>query len=165
MKSYSIDKRKFGPWAIITGASSGIGREFAKQLAQSGLNVILVARRLLLLHELGSQLASEYGIAYRAIGTDLAIDASIEAIAEATEDLDIGLLISCAGTGQIGRFLSFKQDELNYLIKINVLSFLRITHYFGARLAKRGRGGVLLVSALGASEGIPFSANGAGTKA
>jgi hypothetical protein len=62
-----IDKKKFGPWAIVTGASSGIGKEFAKQLASSGLNVVLVARRSSLLEELGNRLVQEFGIEYRVV--------------------------------------------------------------------------------------------------
>jgi short-subunit dehydrogenase len=165
MKYFSVDKHKFGPWAVVAGASSGIGKEFARQLARSGLNVVLVARRESLLHEVGSQLASEFGIQYRAVAVDLSLETSIAPIASATEDLDIGLLVVSAGTGQIGRFFSYSLEELNQLVDLNVLSNLRLTHYFGKRLAKHRRGGVLLLSALGASEGFPFSANGAATKA
>ena len=57
-----IDKSRFGPWAIVTGASSGIGKEFARQLASDGLNIILVARRVSLLEELGTELAKEFNI-------------------------------------------------------------------------------------------------------
>jgi len=66
-----IDKNRFGPWAIVTGASSGIGKAFASQLAANGLNVVLVARRQAILEELGQKLAKEYGIQYRAVGVDL----------------------------------------------------------------------------------------------
>src|SRR5512135_3064069 len=66
-----VDQHTFGPWAIVTGASSGIGKEFARQLAASGLNLVLVARRLSLLEELGSQLANQFGVHYRAVGVDL----------------------------------------------------------------------------------------------
>jgi short-subunit dehydrogenase len=165
MKNFLIDKNKFGPWALVAGASSGIGKEFARQAAQSGLNVVLVARREPLLHEVGAQLASDFGVQYRAVAVDLSEETSIAPIAKATEDLDIGLLVVSAGTGQIGRFLDYSQGELNHLVDLNVLSYLRLTHHFGKRLAKRGKGGVLLLSALGAAEGFPFSANAAATKA
>ena len=65
---YIIDRNKFGPWAIITGASSGIGKEFARQLARGGFNLVLVARRLLLLNQLGTELSNEFKILYQAIG-------------------------------------------------------------------------------------------------
>ena len=93
-----IDKNKFGPWAIVTGASSGIGKEFARQLAASGLNLVLVARRLPVLEEVGRGLAKEFGVAYRAVGVDLSDEGFLETLAEATRDLDVGLVISNAGS-------------------------------------------------------------------
>lgn len=159
-----IDKNKFGPWAIITGASSGIGKGFAKKLAADGLNVILVARRILLLEEIGSQLAKEFGIRYLTIEADLAEDSAIKKIAEATAGLDIGLLISNAGTGKPGKFLSFRDDELKYILQLNAVSHLSLIHHFCKKMAIQGRGGVLLTGAMGASDGLPYMANEAGTK-
>ena len=92
-----IDRSKFGPWAIITGASSGIGKEFARQLAGAGFNLVLVARRVLLLNQLGAELSNEFKILYRAIEADLSKEISIKKIADVTEDLEVGLLISNAG--------------------------------------------------------------------
>src|SRR5260370_101284 len=86
-----IDKKKFGPWAIITGASSGIGEEFAKQLAADGFNLVLVARRLNLLEAIGIQLAKEHNIKYRLIIADLATEDAIKQITESTDDIDAPL--------------------------------------------------------------------------
>lgn len=159
-----IDKVRFGPWAVITGASSGIGKEFAQQLAADGLNLVLVARRLALLNEIGNALAKEFGIQYLAIEADLANENSIEIITKATDGLDIGLLISNAGTGRPGKFLSFEENDLKYILQLNAISHLMLTHYFARRLAKRGKGGVLLTGAMGATDGVPYMANEAGTK-
>ncbi len=79
-----IDKTRFGPWAIVTGSSSGIGKEFARQLAASGLSLVLVARRLDALEDLGRQLANEFGIEYRAIGLDLSAEDFLERLAKST---------------------------------------------------------------------------------
>lgn len=160
----SIDKNKFGPYALITGASSGIGKEFAQQLAAAGFNLVLVARRTALLEDLGKRLAKDFGIDYLAIATDLSKEDAVDVIAKATGNLDIGLLVSNAGTGQPGKFLSFGEEELTYILQLNAVSHLRLTHYFGRRMAKRGKGGVLLTGAMGATDGVPFMANEAGTK-
>jgi short-subunit dehydrogenase len=160
-----VDKHKFGPWAIVTGASSGIGKEFARQLAASGLNLILAARRLPLLEELGRQLEKEFGVQYRAVGVDLTEDDFLETLAEATRDLDVGLLISNAGAGIPGEFLALERSALLRIVRLNIIAHLDLAQHFGQRLATRGRGGVLLVSAMGAAQGIPYMANDSGTKA
>lgn len=159
-----IDKNKFGPWAIITGASSGIGKGFARQLAADGLNVILVARRMSLLEESGRQLAKEFGIRYQTIEADLADESAIKKIAEATNDLDIGLLISNAGTGRVGKFITRTSDDLKSTVQLNAISHLMLTHYFSIKFAKRGRGGILLTGAMGAIDGVPYMAAESGTK-
>lgn len=161
----TVDADRFGPWAVVTGASSGIGREFARQLAASGLNLVLVARRLNLLRETGNELASRYGVEYRAVGADLADPGFLPTISGATDDLDVGLLVSNAGSGIPGEFLGHRLDALRGIVRLNTLAHLDLTHHFGQRLKRRGRGGMLLVSALGASHGIPNMANDAATKA
>jgi uncharacterized protein len=160
-----VDTHTFGPWATVTGASSGIGKEFARQLAASGLNLVLVARRLPLLEALGRQLEQEFRVHYRAVGVDLTEDAFLEQIEAATHDLDVGLLISNAGAGIPGGFLTLERDVLLGIVRLNVIAHLDLAHHLGQRLATRGRGGVLLVSALGAAQGIPYMANDSGTKA
>lgn len=160
-----IDSSIFGPWAVVTGASSGIGKEFARQLAASGLNLVLVARRLPLLEALGSQLASTFGIQYRTIGVDLSDEDFLTTIAGATDDLDIGLLISNAGDVRFGEFLSLDQGTLSKGAHLNVLAHLSLAQHFGQHLARRGRGGVLLVSSIVATHGAPFMADYAAAKA
>src|SRR5580692_9165879 len=102
----ALDKRQFGPWALVTGASSGIGKEFARQIAASGINVVLVARRESLLLDLGTSLSSEFGVQQRVVALDLSQDGFIDRLAEKTNDLDIGLVVSNAGSGSPGKFLT-----------------------------------------------------------
>lgn len=161
---FIIDKNKFGPWAIVTGASSGIGKGFAQRLAADGLNLVLVARRVSLLEEIGKSLSREFGIAYRTIEADLGQERAIKKIAEATDDLDIGLLVSNAGTGKPGKFLSFNYEVQKYFVQLNALSHFNLTHYFGERMAKRKKGGVLITGAMGATEGVPYMASMAAAK-
>jgi hypothetical protein len=160
-----IDKNRFGPWALVTGASSGIGREFARQIAASGINVVLVARREALLDEVGKAIANEFKVQYRTVVADLSQAGFLENLAKATDDLDIGLVVSNAGTGNPGEFLKIDREQLESLLRLNTLAHLDIAHHFGKKLAARGRGGLLLVGAMGASNGIPYMANEGGAKA
>ena len=160
-----IDKNTFGPWAIVTGASSGIGEEFASQLAQVGLNLVLVARRLSVLETLGSELAKTFGIHYRAVGLDLTTDDFIEKLEEITHDLDIGLLVSNAGAMTAGDFLTIDQQIWQQDLRLNAKAHLDLAHHFGQHLAQRKRGGLLLVSSTAGLQGVPFSAEYAATKA
>jgi uncharacterized protein len=152
----SIDKHRFGPWAIVTGASSGIGREFARQIAANGINVVTVARRLHLLQEVGRELEKEFGIQYRAVQADLSEDGFMASLQDVTTDLDIGLVVSNAGTATPGYFLKEDPRDTMKLFKLNAQAHLEIAHFFGRKLAQRGRGGLLLTGAMGATQGVPF---------
>jgi short-subunit dehydrogenase len=165
MKKAALDKGQFGPWALVTGASSGIGKEFARQIAASGINVVLVARRDALLAELGRAISKEFGVQYRALTADLAQEGFIAGLADATHDLDIGLVVSNAGTGNPGEFLKLDRQLLQANLRLNTMAHLDIAHHFGAKLAKRSRGGLILVGAMGAENGIPSMANDGGAKA
>jgi uncharacterized protein len=160
-----IDPARFGPWALITGASAGIGKEFAQQLAAHGINLVLTARRAAALHALGAAVAKQYGVRFRAVPLDLTRDDASQTLANETRDLDIGLVISNAGDAVPGEFLATPREELHAIVRLNVLAHLDLAHHFGQRLATRKRGGLVLVGALGASRGVPFMANAAATKA
>src|SRR5260370_8276396 len=108
----TIDKTQFGPWALITGASSGIGREFARQIAASGINVVLVARREALLEELGRALANEFGVKSRTVVADLAQVDFLNHLPQLTDHLYIGLVVSNAGTPQPGAFPRAHHSQL-----------------------------------------------------
>src|SRR5437588_8295030 len=161
----SLDKGRFGPWALVTGASSGIGKEFARQIAASGINVVLVARRDALLAELGRAISQEFGVQYRALAMDLSQEGFIAGLADATHDIDIGLVVSNAGTANPGEFLKLDRQLLQATLRLNTMAHLDITHHFGAKLAQRRRGGLILVGAMGAENGIPRIANDGGAKA
>jgi short-subunit dehydrogenase len=161
----TIDKDRFGPWALITGASSGIGKEFARQIAASGINVVLVARRETALIEVGRSIAKDSRVQYRVIVMDLSQEAFISKLAEHTRDLDIGFVVSNAGTANPGEFLKLDRRLLQETLRLNTMAHLDIAHYFGRKLAERRRGGLILVGAMGAENGIPRIANDGGAKA
>jgi uncharacterized protein len=163
--SAALDKKRFGPWAVVTGASSGIGKEFARQIAASGINVVLVARRDALLAELGRAISQEFDVQYRALAMDLSQEGFIERLDDATYDLDIGLVVSNAGTGNPGEFLKHDRQLLQATLRLNTMAHLDITHHFGQKLGEQRRGGLILVGALGAESGIPCMANDGGAKA
>jgi short-subunit dehydrogenase len=160
-----IDPHTFGPWAIVTGASSGIGKEFARQLAASGLNLVLVARRRSLLEELGSQLATAFGVEYRAVEVDLTEPGFLDTITARTGDLDVGLLVSNAGAVTVGEFLALERRTVDMNVRLNVLAHLSLVQHYSHHLAERGRGGVLLVSSTVGAHGAPFMADYAAAKA
>jgi uncharacterized protein len=161
----AVDKERFGPWALVTGASSGIGKEFARQIAASGINVVLVARREALLAELGRAISHEFDVQYRAVAMDLSQEGFIAGLADATHDIDIGLVVSNAGTGNPGEFLKVDRQLLQATLRLNTMAHLDIAHHFGAKLAERRRGGLILIGAMGAEIGVPFMANDGGAKA
>jgi len=160
-----LDKQQFGPWALVTGASSGIGVEFARQIATAGINLVLVARREALLNEVGRRITRDFGVQFRALAMDLSQEGFVPMLAEHTKDLDIGLVVSNAGTANAGEFLKLDRQLLEETLRLNTMSHLDIAHYFGRRLAERRRGGLILVGAMGAENGIPCIANDGGAKA
>jgi short-subunit dehydrogenase len=161
----TIARERFGPWALVTGASSGIGAEFARQIATAGINLVLVARREALLDDVGRHITRDFGVQCRALAMDLSQEGFISKLAELTKDLDIGLVVSNAGTGNSGEFLKLDRQLLEETLRLNTMSHLDIAHYFGRKLAERKRGGLILVGAMGAENGVPCMANDGGAKA
>jgi short-subunit dehydrogenase len=155
----------YGPWAIVTGASTGIGKAFADQLAAAGLNLVLTARATNKLEVLGQALADTHGISYRVVTVDLSDPTGAATLLAATDDLDVGLLVSNAGHARPGPLLDQPLDELHRRFTLNALTHLDLVHYFAGRFVARGRGGIVLTSALGARQGLPNMAHDAATKA
>jgi len=160
-----LDKQRFGPWALVTGASSGIGRAFAAQLAGNGINLVLAARRLPVLDEVGRGLARQHHIQYRAVRVDLAGPDFLNTLIDATSDLDLGLIVSDAGDMNLGEFLATSHDALLAELRVNTEAHLSLTHHFGQSLARRGAGGILLVSSVAGIQGVPYIANYSASKA
>ena len=158
--------KKYGTWAIVTGASSGIGKGFAEQLAKQGFNLVLVARRKNLLLELEENLQIAYPIKTQIIVSDLSADNFIDEIIHVIESLDIGLLISNAGDGVMGAFSKATFSELARMNKLNVSAHTELGHYFVNRLLRLNRaGGLLFVSSTASLQGVPYGANYSASKA
>jgi len=156
---------RYGPWAVVTGASDGIGRDFARRLAEAGVQLVLVARRPEVLDALATELAKMHGVSTRVLPLDLARPESAPALASATADLDVGLLVAAAGFGTSGPFLDSDLAHELEMLQVNCASVTALCHHFGRRFAQRRRGGIVLMSSLLAFQGVPGSADYAATKA
>jgi short-subunit dehydrogenase len=156
---------RYGPWAVVAGASEGLGAAWAEHLAAFGLNLMLVARRQDMLDALAARLAAQHGISTRVLALDLAAPETPAALLTATADLDSGLLIYNAARSIIGPFLDRPLDDHLAEIAVNVRAPLALGHGFGQRFVARGRGGIILLSSLSATMGSAMIANYAATKA
>ncbi len=156
---------KYGGWAIVTGASSGIGRSFAEQLARAGMNLVLVARSEDALQQTAKELHSRYSVQTRVLALDLSDSIARETLDLETLDLDVGLLINNAALEQRGAFVRHTPNELSDAIEVNVTAPTELGQRFGKRFVNQGRGGIILVSGSIAYQGVPFLANYAATKA
>lgn len=158
-------RTKYGDWAVITGASSGIGLEIASQLASAGLNLIINARQLDKLQSVAADLKSRNAVEIIIVDADVSEKEGIDKIIQATRDLNIGLLVTSAGFGTSGLFMDTSlYAEIN-MLRVNCEAVLVLTHYFCQKFKQQNRGGILFLSSLVAFQGVPYAANYAATKA
>ncbi|MCP4726691.1 MAG: SDR family oxidoreductase [bacterium] len=158
-------KEKYGPWALITGASAGIGEEFAKQLAEKGMNLVLTARRLDKLEQLAGELKEEYSIDVRCVKCDLSDMEFMSSIRQAVNDIEIGLLINNAGFGIGGSTLSSDLNKELAQLNVHCRANIILTHEFGNKMIERKKGGIIFTSSVMGFFAAPFSVHYAATKA
>jgi len=170
-------KQQYGSWALITGASSGIGRAMSEQIAQQGMNIVAVARNQDNLDALQDSLETRYGIKVRTISADLSQPEINYEIDKQTADLDIGLLIPNAGIENNGAFIDNPIAAEQRMLTLNTTSPMILTHLFGQRFKQRSmkssqnktgkkqRSGILLTSSLFGYQGVPFVSNYSASKA
>ena len=139
---------RYGPWAVITGASAGIGAEFALRIAERGINVVLIARRRNRLEELASTIEDMYRVQVRVAPVDLASRDLIEVLRPVLADIDIGLLVNCAGYGSSGPFLDMDPSVQESMINVNCRASTLLTHEIVQGMREQGRGGVIFVSSV-----------------
>lgn len=161
----SMFRERYGPWAVVTGASNGIGRAFASECAGRGLDIVLVARHSDVLEEFKLQLTTLHGVQALAIAADLGTPEGLDTLSRKTADLDVGLLIAAAGYGTSGPFLDGEITTEQDMLNVNCLAVLHSAYCFGRRFRQRGRGGLILLSSLVGWQGTPQSAHYAATKA
>lgn len=156
---------RYGEWAVVTGASSGIGREIARELASRGMRLLLVARRALELEQLKAQLSAQQQIEVTCLPLDLSLPGAAAAVRAAAEHRNTGLLVNAAGYGLGGNFLDHSPADEAAMVDLNCRALMELTHHFGSRFAAQRRGGIILLSSIVAFQGVPRSANYAATKA
>lgn len=157
---------KYGPWAVIAGASEGTGSCYAEELAGIGINLVLVSRRKEALDALGARLKAAHGIEYRALAQDLSEPEAGAMLVERTADLDVGLYISNAGADGAGNsFLDAAAARSHRLVRMNIGTLIDATHGFGNRFRARGSGGIIIMASGAGLGGQPMLAMYAGTKA
>lgn len=158
-------RRRYGPWAVVTGANAGIGKAIAHELAARELNLVAVARRQNLLKALKDELEGRYRVEVHALALDLTEPGAVERIAHAAEGKEIGLVVPAAGMAIAGEFTATAPERNAAMAQLNMVVPMQLVQRFAGGMAERGRGGVLLVSSLFAYQGIPCVANYAATKA
>ena len=156
---------RYGKWAVVAGASEGLGAAFAEQLAERGMHLVLVARRGRLLEELGDRLRAQHGVEVRCLVLDLAHPAFAGSLADAVAELELGVLIYNAAYVPAGPFIDADNAAIEQAVDVNVrgpLSFLRA---LVPAMCDRGRGAVVLMSSLSGLQGSPHVSVYAATKA
>lgn len=134
---------RYGPWAVVAGASDGVGAAFAAEIASYGINVVMVARRKSLLQEVAATLPVDT----RVVVLDLSAPGAVGDLVAATSDLEVGLFVFNAGADTVNRtMLEWELDDLRGLIQRNCTAVLEASYAFGGRMVERGRGGVVLVT-------------------
>lgn len=156
---------EFGPAALVTGAASGIGRSFATLLAQRGMQVVAVDIRGDRLEQLAAEIEAEHGTEVRTVVADLCDPVAPDRVVQETADIDVGLVISNAGTGFKGPLEARESKELTDLLMVNCNAGLLLSRGFIPRLRDRGRGGLILTASIEGLMGGPYSAAYAASKA
>lgn len=158
-------RERYGPWAVIAGASEGTGECYARELAAMGINLVLVSRRRDALETLGEALKAEHGIDYRAVAQDLTEEGAGLRVVEAAARLDVGLYISNAGADGFASFFEDSPTAAHRLVRMNISTLIDAANGFGKRFVARGKGGLVIMASGAGLGGQPNLAMYSATKA
>ena len=156
-----------GKWALVTGASSGIGWALAEELAAGGTHLLLTARRKQRLVKLRRELRSTYGVQIEVLAADLADPAAPQQIFAFTEErgITVNLLVNNAGVGSYGEFRSSKVESELAIVQVNCSAMVHLTRLYLPGMVERQSGDILIVSSTAAYQGVPYMATYAASKA
>lgn len=152
-------------WALVTGASSGLGRGFATRLAADGMSLVLVARGTVILHDLAAELRETYGVEVEVVGADLADPTARDEVVKVIETRDIDLLVNNAGFATSGDFVDENPARITELVTLNCVALTVLARAAATRMVARGRGGIVNVASTAAFQPIPTMATYAASKA
>ncbi len=148
---------QYGPWALVAGASDGLGAAFAAGLAERGINVVLLARRQSVLDRVAAEINSQHAVETRTLAVDLAEPGAASAIAAATGDLEIGFLVYCAGADpNYQPFLANPIEAAEAMVWRNCMVPMQLCHHFAPAMVERGSGGIVI---FGSGAGLAGGSN------
>jgi len=155
-----------GKWALVTGASAGLGLDFARQLAARGVHLVLTARREDRLKALAAELRAAHGISLEVFSADLANSATPEAVFAFTEQkgIAVDVLVNNAGFGAFGPVKEIPLERQLEMVQVNISSVISLTHLYLQGMIARRRGDILIVASTAAFQAVPFIATYAATK-
>ncbi len=158
-------KEKYGPTALVAGASEGMGAAYAHALAARGLDLVLIARRTAQLEATAHRIAQEYGVNVWPVACDLAAPSATQQIVQAIGDREIGFMVYNAAQSYIGPYLATGISTHLGIAAVNTTTPLAMLHEFGSKMVKRKRGGIVLMSSIAGFQGSGYLATYAATKA
>jgi uncharacterized protein len=167
MASAILRKAWQGKWALVTGASAGIGEALAVELAEAGVHLVLTARRRDRLDALAERLRSRYSIQTNVIVADLGLPEAPQQLFDATEGsgLKIDVLVNNAGFGEYGEFLHTRVESQVSMVQVNCTAVVHLTRLFLPEMVQRRRGAVLIVASTASYQPVAYMATYAATKA
>jgi short-subunit dehydrogenase len=157
--------RRYGPWALVAGASEGLGEAFAHGLARRGVNLVLVARGRPKLDAVADAVRTAHGVEVVVGTVDLGAPDVLDRLAPLVDGRDLGLLVYNACASHIGEVLALTEAQREATLDVNVRGVVRLTTWLAPRLVARGRGGLLLMSSMSGFQGAAMVGLYAATKA
>jgi short-subunit dehydrogenase len=156
---------RYGSWALVTGASAGLGAEFARAFAREGVSCALTARREDRLKQLAQELEGTWGVDTRVIPADLSKPEEVDRVAAAVQDLDLGILVNNAGFGSGGRFAKQGLERLREMIALNCAAPVALTHRLLPKLRARDRAAIVITGSVAGRIPLPLHGVYSATKA
>ncbi|GAA4830140.1 SDR family oxidoreductase [Algivirga pacifica] len=158
-------KSNYNELVLITGATSGIGKELAYQLGEAGFDLLITGRRKELLDQIQQEINSQYGVNVTTLPGDLAKKEDVEALQHHLNQYQVGIAILNAGYGTGGELLEMDYSLLENMLDLNCRAVLQLSHFLGNQFKKEGKGALVLLSSLVSFQGTPYMTNYGATKA